>query len=147
MPLRMTKDSREQFLAEPRIGIVGIDEPGRSPRVVPLWYDFDPAVGVWIVSRTRSRKTALLREAGRYSLCVQDTAPLAYRHVSVQGPIIEERRCELERDFRPLTRRYLDPETADAFVAETWEEARLIFVMHPAYWVTADYAERFTSNA
>ena len=75
MPLRMTKDSREQFLAEPRIGIVGIDEPGRSPRVVPLWYDFDPAVGVWIVSRTRSRKTALLREAGRYSLCVQDTAP------------------------------------------------------------------------
>ena len=147
MPLRMSKANREQFLAEPRVGIIGIDEPDRPPRVVPLWYDFDPDIGVWIVSRTRSRKTALLREAGRYSLCVQDTAPLAYRHVSVQGPIIEERLCELERDFRPLACRYLGPEPADAFVAETWEEARLIFVMRPVHWVTADYAERFTNNA
>ena len=146
MPLRMSKDDREQFLGEPHIGIVGIDEPGRSPRVVPLWYDFDPAIGVWILSHERSRKTTLLRDAGSYSLCVQDTTPLAYKHVSVQGPVIEERPCDLERDFRPLALRYLKPEIIDQFIEETWEEDRLIFVMRPEHWVTADYADRSSTK-
>ena len=147
MPLRMSKPDRERFLAEPHIGIVGIDEPGRPPRVVPLWYDFDPAIGVWILSREKSRKTKLLRDAGSYSLCVQDTTPLRYKHVSVQGPIIEERPCDLERDFRPLALRYLKPDVIDQFIDETWGEDRLIFVMLPEHWVTADYAERFSSKA
>ena len=139
MSLRMTKTEREQFLREPRIGVVGIDQSGRAPRVVPIWYHFDPAVGVSILSNESSRKSVLLREAGCFSLCVQDDTSLAYRHVSVQGPIIDIRACELERDFRPLAHRYLGLERGDAFVDESAIGARLIFTMRPEHWVTADY--------
>jgi hypothetical protein len=139
MPLRMSKTEREQFLREPRIGVVGIDESGRAPRVVPIWYHFDPAIGVSILSNESSRKSVLLREAGCFSLCVQDDSSLAYRHVSVQGPIIEIRPCELERDFRPLAHRYLGSERGDAFVEESGSDDRLIFTMCPEHWVTADY--------
>ena len=142
MSLRMSRAVREDFLAEPHIGVIGIEEPHRSPRVVPLWYDFDPEIGVWVLSRERSRKTALLRAAGKFSLCVQDTTPLAYKHVSVQGPIIDERQCDLERDFRPLVTRYLKPQAAEQFILESWGEERLIFLMRPEHWVTADYASR-----
>ena len=132
-------------MAEPHIGVVGIEEPNRSPRVVPLWYDFDPEIGIWVLSRERSRKTALLRAAGKFSLCVQDTTPLAYKHVSVQGSIIEERRCDLERDFRPLVTRYLKTEAVEQFILESWDEERLIFLMRPEYWVTADYANQWVT--
>lgn len=139
MPLRMSKAEREQFLCEPRLGVVGIEQAGRSPRVVPIWYTFDPAIGVSILSNQTSRKTTLLREAGRFSLCVQDDTSLAYRHVSVQGPIIEERACDLEIDFRPIAHRYLGVERGNVFVEGTELGERLIFTMRPEHWVTADY--------
>ena len=138
MALRMTRDERQLFLAQPRIGIIGIEEPGRAPRVVPVWYDFDPAIGVTVQAAETSRKTTLLRDAGEFSLCVQDVTPSGYRHVSVQGPIGEIRPCELERDFRPLVLRYLGAEQASQFIEKNWRTGRLIFVMSPEHWVTAD---------
>ena len=139
--MRMTKAEREQFLAEPRVGIIGIDEGERAPRVVPLWYGFDPVLGVWVLTREKSRKTDLLRKAGAFSLCVQEVTPFGYRHVSVQGPIIETRPCELERDFRPMVHRYLDCDTAEHFIAKSWSGERVVFLMRPEHWVTADLAE------
>jgi len=107
--------------------------------VVPLWYGFDSNIGVWILTNVESVKTRLMREAGRFALCVQDDTALAYRHVSVQGPIVEERPCELERDLRPLAHRYLGIERGDAFVATREASGQLIFTMQPERWVTADY--------
>lgn len=139
MSLRMSAEDREAFLMEPRIGIVGIEEDGRSPRVVPIWYNYAPSVGVSLLSNESSRKTTLLRLAGAFSLCVQDDTSLAYRHVSVQGPIIEERVCDHERDFRPLAQRYLGVEAGNRFADERGSEGRVIFIMRPVHWVTADY--------
>lgn len=147
MALRMSRADREAFLAQPRIGIVGIEEAGRSPRVVPIWYGYEPEVGVSLLSNERSRKTGLLRAAGKFSLCVQDTTPLAYRHVSVQGPIVEERPCEFERDFLPLATRYLGADAARQFATTRRDEQQVIFIMRPEHWVTADYRGAFDATA
>ncbi|MEM7541647.1 MAG: pyridoxamine 5'-phosphate oxidase family protein [Pseudomonadota bacterium] len=135
----MSKEDREAFLSEPRVGVLGVEEQGRSPRVVPVWFNFAPEIGIWILSNQDSKKTKLLKAAGSFSICVQDEAPLAYRHVSVQGPIVEVRECELERDLRPLAHRYLGQERGDRFAEDFFVQGSIIFTMAPKHWVTADY--------
>ena len=140
MPLRMTASVREAFLAEARVGVVGIDEDGRAPRVIPAWYTYAPEDGVSILVRRASRKRGLLETAMRFSLCVQsDTVP--YRHVSVQGPVVEVRDADFERDYVPLARRYLSTEQAERFLEHAHEDPGLIFVMQPEKWITADYSD------
>ena len=67
----MSISERESFLSEVQVGIVGIDEKNRSPRIVPLWYSFDPNIGITIIVKESSKKLKLLKLAMRFSLCVQ----------------------------------------------------------------------------
>ena len=34
----MTRTEREAFLAETRVGMLSVNEPGRGPLTVPVWY-------------------------------------------------------------------------------------------------------------
>ena len=34
----MSRDEREAFLADLHVGILAIDEPGRGPMAMPIWY-------------------------------------------------------------------------------------------------------------
>ena len=54
-----------------------------------------------------SRKTGLLREAGRASLCVQLEA-LPYKYVSAEGPV-EVIAIEVAADQREMAEHYLGP--------------------------------------
>ena len=39
----LSKEEREAFLAEPRIGVVSVaGDDGRPPLAVPIWYGYDP---------------------------------------------------------------------------------------------------------
>ena len=89
----MSISERESFLSEVQVGIVGIDEKKRSPRIVPLWYSFDPNIGITIIVKESSKKLKLLKLAMQFSICVQK-ATLPYKHVSVQGPIVDIRPCD-----------------------------------------------------
>ena len=42
MSLAMTKQEREAFLADLHVGVISIDEAGRGPLTVPIWYDYQP---------------------------------------------------------------------------------------------------------
>src|SRR5262249_59149649 len=76
----------EAFLAETRVGMLAVAEPGRGPLTVPVWYHYEPGGLVRVVTGEASLKGRLLRQAGRMSLCAQtETAP--YRYVSVEGPV------------------------------------------------------------
>ena len=86
MTLAMTRVEREDFLAETRVGILGVVEPRRGPLTVPVWYHYEPGALVRVVTGETSLKGRLLREAGRMSLCVQ-TEAAPYRYVSVEGPV------------------------------------------------------------
>ena len=48
--LSMTRAEREAFLAGQHVGIISIDEPGRGPLAVPIWYDYSPERGVWVIT-------------------------------------------------------------------------------------------------
>jgi nitroimidazol reductase NimA-like FMN-containing flavoprotein (pyridoxamine 5'-phosphate oxidase superfamily) len=142
MAVTMTRSEREAFLAGVHVGIISIAEEGRGPLAVPIWYAYEPGGELRIATGKRSHKGRLLARAGRFSLCVQTETP-PYRYVSVEGPITAIEAVDVERDVRPVARRYLGAEEGDRFIEQTREVyAESILVrMRPERWLTADYAK------
>jgi nitroimidazol reductase NimA-like FMN-containing flavoprotein (pyridoxamine 5'-phosphate oxidase superfamily) len=144
MSLVMTKQEREAFLADVHVGIISISEEGRGPLTVPIWYAYDPGGDLRIMTARESRKGQLLGRAGRFSLCVQtENAP--YKYVSVEGAIISTESADIERDLRPLARRYLGKVGGDRYVEETrnlpTHADNVLIRMHPERWLTTDYSK------
>ncbi|WP_229844609.1 pyridoxamine 5'-phosphate oxidase family protein [Streptomyces cinnamoneus] len=140
----MSRPDRERFLAEPRVGVLGVtDSRGgdRAPLIVPVWYGYEPGGDVVVQMGRETIKARLLRAAGRFSLCAQDEGR-PYRYVSVEGPVtaIEDPVDPAVREA--LTRRYLDPEEADAYLAATSDQLKddVVFRMRPQHWRSADFA-------
>jgi len=139
----MSAEAREAFLSAVRVGVMGINDhrSGGAPLLLPIWYGYTPGGDVVIQTGRATVKAQLLRAAGRFSLCVQDeTAP--YRYVSVEGPItgiVDPIPADARRD---LARRYLDPDTAEAFLkANEYQLVEDILVrMRPQRWRTADFS-------
>jgi hypothetical protein len=73
---------------------------------------------------------------------VQTETP-PYRYVSVEGPITAIAAVDVERDARPLARRYLGVEEGDRFLERTREvyADSIVIRMRPERWLTADYAK------
>jgi nitroimidazol reductase NimA-like FMN-containing flavoprotein (pyridoxamine 5'-phosphate oxidase superfamily) len=140
MSLAMTRAEREAFLADVHVGIIGIEVPESPPLCVPIWYDFDPGIGVWVITDPDSQKGRALRAAGRFSICSQSEEPPIYRYVSVSGPVVEMRDADLERDTRPMARRYFGEQLGDQYV-ESSGGAGQVFVMRPERWRTVDYGK------
>ena len=141
MSLNMTRAEREAFLRDLHVAVISIERSGQAPLSVPIWYDFDPERGVWIITSKTSEKGRALAAAGRFALCVQNEAPPFYKYVSVEGPIVETRPADRERDARPLARRYFGPELGDQYVESAADEGSLLFRMQPERWRTVDYAK------
>lgn len=139
MSLAMTRDEREAFLADPHVGVISIEQKDAPPLTVPIWYDYIPEQGVWVITGGRSAKARCLGEAGRFTLVAQVETPPAYRYISVEGPIVETRAAELERDLRPMAHRYFGQERGDAYVAASPNQGQLLFRMQPQRWRTVDY--------
>jgi nitroimidazol reductase NimA-like FMN-containing flavoprotein (pyridoxamine 5'-phosphate oxidase superfamily) len=142
MSLAMTKQEREAFLADVHVGVISIPEPGRGPLTVPVWYSYDPGGELRLVTGRTSRKGQLLARSDRLSLCAQaETAP--YKYVSVEGPILAIEDAHLERDLRPLARRYLGPQMGDQYVERTRSEHsdNVLVRMRPERWLTVDFGK------
>jgi nitroimidazol reductase NimA-like FMN-containing flavoprotein (pyridoxamine 5'-phosphate oxidase superfamily) len=142
MAVTMTRSEREAFLADVHVGMISIAEDGRGPLTVPIWYVYEPGGELRIATGKHSHKGRLLARTGRFSLCVQTETP-PYRYVSVEGPITAIEAVDVERDARPVARRYLGAEEGDRFIEQTREVyAESILVrMRPERWLTADYAK------
>ncbi len=143
MNYAMTRTECEAFLAETHVAVISIDDPGRGPLTVPVWYAYAPGGVVRIVTGTASRKGQLLRRAGRLGLCVQtETAP--YKYVSVEGPVTFVA-YDHERDVRGMALRYLGAEMGEAYLAMTADELarnpQVLVEMRPERWRSADYAK------
>lgn len=141
MSLKMTKEEREAFLADLHVGVISIDDPGRGPITVPVWYDYRPATGLWIITSRASRKGQALDKAGRFSLVAQTESP-PYKYVSVEGPIVDVRPANRNDDTRPMAHRYLGAEFGNAYVdAQPADDDSTVYVMQPQRWLTVDYAK------
>ena len=142
MSIAMTREEREAFLAGVHVGIVSVAEEGRGPLAVPVWYAYEPGGEVWFLTGRSSMKGRLLERARRLSFCVQvETSP--YRYVSVEGPVVGIEPAELERDRRPMARRYLGVAGGDRFIERTSGDYpdNVVVRMRPERWLTADYSK------
>jgi nitroimidazol reductase NimA-like FMN-containing flavoprotein (pyridoxamine 5'-phosphate oxidase superfamily) len=146
MTTRMSRQEREAFLADLHVGVLSLEEEGRGPLSVPIWYAYAPGGELWFVTERGSRKGRLLERASRLSLCAQSEAP-PYKYVSVEGPIVGIEKSDVEKHERPLAHRYLGRERGDAYIAQSGgADARADNVrvrMRPERWLTVDYAKEY----
>lgn len=146
MSLTMSKDEREAFLAALHVGVISISQDGRGPLTVPIWYAYEPGGELCVITDRDSRKGRLLSAGQRISLCAQTEQP-PYKYVSVEGPIVGIEASDVERDTRPMARRYLGPDLGDAYIKQTSEGSepgRSVRVrVRPERWLTVDYAKQF----
>ncbi|MGD9484155.1 pyridoxamine 5'-phosphate oxidase family protein [Streptomyces sp. TRM70308] len=139
----MSRARREAFLAEARIGVLGVRDVRRDadgPLLAPVWYAYEPGGDVLVQTGRASLKARCVRAAGRFSLCVQDErAP--YRYVSVAGPLVEVRDPVDAAVRTALAHRYLPADTAPGYLRAT--RAQLVddvtLRLRPERWRTADF--------
>jgi hypothetical protein len=136
--MRMPVEAEQSFLAEPHVAVVAIEEPGRSPLAVPIWYSYVPGNDLFILTGTDSLKARLLRSAGTCTLTIDTLTPRT-RYVSVACEVVTERPGTVE-DARILAERYLPADQVAGFLAFAAEGfgSETVFVLRPTRWRSAD---------
>lgn len=135
----MTTDEKQQFLADVHVGVLGLNDPGRGPLTVPVWYDYQPGGELWFLTGPESRKGRLLEEGARVSLCAQtETAPYVY--VSIEGPIVAIEPGDTEAHTRPMAQRYLGVDMGNSYTDSAGEPGVRVRV-RPERWLAVDYSK------
>ncbi|MER5938520.1 pyridoxamine 5'-phosphate oxidase family protein [Streptomyces sp. NPDC001928] len=140
--MALTREEREQFLAEPHIAALAVDAgQGRAPLTVPIWYQYEPGGDVWVMTGLDSRKNQLIQAAGRLSLMVDRVEP-TIRYVSVEGPVVKTTPATIEQ-LREVSARYLPAEKVDGYVDFAWKNHGEQVVVHvrPERWVSSDLGQ------
>lgn len=137
--MALSKDEREQFLAEPHIAALSVSAgDGRGPLTVPIWYQYTPGGEPWVLTGAESRKKKLIEAAGCFSLMVERTEPTV-RYVAVDGAVS---RIEPGTDDQhaELAHRYLPPDRAEKFLNYALTELGeyVAIYLRPQHWVSAD---------
>ncbi len=133
----MTTDEREAFLADVHVGVLAVDEPGRGPLAMPIWYQYVEGAVVLAMDGA-SLKARLLKAAGRATLTVQtETAP--YQYVSVEGPVTI---VPAQHDGLALATRYLGAEFGKWYNdANPTDASTVTVILQPQHWRTFDFAK------
>jgi nitroimidazol reductase NimA-like FMN-containing flavoprotein (pyridoxamine 5'-phosphate oxidase superfamily) len=142
--IAMTEDERQAFLAGVHTGIVSINQPGRGPLTVPVWYEYEPGGEVVFCTPADSRKAGLLVEGDRVSFCAQDES-LPPKYVTVEGPISIGVATQADH-LIPIASRYLGEELGTQYVTSTREadpRDEIVVRLRPERWLSADFAKRF----
>ena len=140
--MALTREEREQFLAEPHIAALAVDAgAGRAPLTVPIWYQYEPGGDIWIMTGLDSRKNQLIQAAGRFSLMVDRLDP-TIRYASVEGPVAKTTPATLEQ-LREISARYLPAEKVDGYVDSAWKDhgEQVVIHMRPERWVSSDLGQ------
>jgi nitroimidazol reductase NimA-like FMN-containing flavoprotein (pyridoxamine 5'-phosphate oxidase superfamily) len=133
----MTVAEREAFLADVHVGVLAVEEPGRGPMALPIWYLYRDGQ-VMIGMSGNSVKAKLLLAAGRATLTVQTETP-PYQYVSVEGPVAFEAE---HRDDLEMATRYLGPELGAWYAANNPStEDSVLARLTPENWRTIDFAK------
>ena len=140
MPAPMTRDEREAFLAGVHVGVLSVDEPGRGPLTVPVWYLYEPGGEIVVVTRPEARKASLLKVGARVSFLAQ-TEDMPPKYVTVQGRVASAEPAEIARDVKPVVRKYLGAEVGDAYVDGTRPNGtnEIVVRIRPERWYSRDF--------
>ena len=147
MPRHLTEQERQDFLAEPRVGVLSVaGDDGRPPLAAPTWYGYRPGGEMTFFTGTQgrqARKSGLIERAGVVSLCVQ-RAEFPYKYVTVEGTVIGADRPPSAEQMLAIARRYLPEELALGFVHSELASPSaelVLFTIRPDRWLTADFDE------
>jgi hypothetical protein len=137
--MALSKDEREQFLAQPHIAALSVYAgDARGPLTVPIWYQYTPGGEPWVLTGPGSRKARLIEANGYFSLMVEHLDPTV-RYVAVDGPVS---RIEPGTDEQlvEMTKRYLAPDKVDGYLEYARRElgAHVAIYMQPQHWLSAD---------
>jgi general stress protein 26 len=141
MSMNMSKPEREAYLKDLHVGVISIEQANGAPLSAPIWYDYDPAIGLWILTEPNSKKGKALAAAQRFTLVAQDEAAPLYKYVSVSGPVVEVRVADAEKDAKPMAYRYFDRATADMYLKGSADGTSNYYLMRPEQWLTLDYSK------
>jgi len=144
MSLTMTRSEREEFLAGVHVGVLSVQQDGRGPLSVPVWYSYQPGGTVNVITPEDSKKGSLISAVGRFSLCAQtEVAP--YKYVSVEGPVVQRDKPVDPAERRALAHRYLGGELGDLYIQATEADAvrDVVLRMSPRSWLTTDFAKLY----
>ena len=133
----MTRAERETFLAEVRIGVLGVARPDGPPSLTPVWYRLaDDAVEM--VTASSSAKIGLLRATGQASLCVQrESAPPAF--VTVEGHVRVG--PSTPATVEAIASRYLGPDGGAAYAAGPGSHDDALLTLDIERWRTTDFGK------
>lgn len=135
----MTAEARKAFLSGLHVGVLSLNQPGRGPLTVPVWYDYTAQDELVFFIDASSRKGQLLKVGTRISLCAQIETP-PYQYVSVEGPVTTITGCDVERDIRPLARRYLGQRGGDDYANTVDLSDSVLVRVRPERWLSADFS-------
>ena len=149
MSIAMSESERQEFLAGIHIGIVSLNEDGRGPLSVPVWYSYEPGGDIVFITPSASKKAGLISEGTRVGFCVQDEE-LPPKYVTVEGPVVEVREADTQADVVPMASRYLGEELGTAYVTSTRNDGRhddeVVIRIQPDRWYSADFAKRLAGG-
>jgi nitroimidazol reductase NimA-like FMN-containing flavoprotein (pyridoxamine 5'-phosphate oxidase superfamily) len=147
MPGQLTEQERQEFLAEPHVGVLSVADGGdRPPHTTPVWYAYRPGGDLTFFTGTqgrKSRKAGLIRRAGVLSLTVQ-REEFPYRYVTVEGTVVGVDRPPSAEQVLAIARRYLPEEAAQGFVKAELEHPTaefVLFTIRPDRWLSFDFGD------
>ena len=133
----MTANEKQTFLAGLHVGVLGLNDPGKGPLTVPVWYDYAPDGQLWFLTGPESRKGKLLAVGDRISLCAQTETP-PYVYVSVEGTIASI--DEAGEESLPMAVRYLGEKQGRAY-SEASDLQSVVVRMNCENWLGVDYSK------
>lgn len=141
MPAPMTREEREAFLAGIHVGVLSVDEPGRGPLSVPVWYLYQPGGEIVVVTRPQARKARLLSAGTRVAFLAQ-SEEMPPKYVTVQGRVVSAAPADIARDVKPVVRKYLGAEVGDAYVDGTRPNGtdEIVVRIRPERWYSRDFS-------
>lgn len=145
MPRNLNPTEREEFLAQPIVGVLSVAAGDRPPLTVPVWHAYEPGGDLTFFTGTQgrtARKTRLIEEAGAISFCVQK-GDLPFKYVTVECAVVKADRAPSVEEIFAIVSRYLPEEMARGFAeAEAANPAGtfVLFTARPVRWGSFDFA-------
>ncbi|NJN52317.1 MAG: pyridoxamine 5'-phosphate oxidase [Gammaproteobacteria bacterium] len=140
MSTQMTQAEKESFLADLHVGVLSMNDPGRGPLTVPVWYIYEPGKELWFLTGPTSRKGKLLKKGTRVSLCAQTETP-PYQYVSIEGVVSAIEPADREGEGRPMARRYLGKQMGDQYTDAGSSDESVTVRVKPERWLAVDYGK------
>ena len=143
MSTAMSQQEKETFLAAVHVGVISIAQKDRAPLAIPIWYAYEPGKEIRFVTGGSSQKGKLLSLGSKVSVCAQEEQ-MPYKYVSVEGEVVAIEPADVERDIRPLARRYYGRDGGDQYISRVYgsgvAEGDLLIRIRPQRWLAADYS-------